>query len=99
MDKLEEETGGIGGQLVGDIKGTTGKCGGAICFNGKDSYADLNHHKDSCLNNLNICPHGITVAIWVKFGPKTSDREMYVLSSGQTWRSQGISIFKTSGEK
>ncbi|KAL8587816.1 hypothetical protein ACOMHN_021034 [Nucella lapillus] len=43
-----------------------GRVGQALRLNGRGQYLDLGSHLDSCLGNLDQCPHGFTMSVWLQ---------------------------------
>ncbi|XP_025090814.1 uncharacterized protein LOC112562040 isoform X3 [Pomacea canaliculata] len=46
----------------------SGHVGQAVALDGRGQYVDLGSHIDSCLGNLDLCPHGFTMSVWLKPG-------------------------------
>lgn len=52
--------------LVNGARLVPGRVGQALQLNGRGQYLDLGPHLDSCLGNLDKCPHGFTLSVWLK---------------------------------
>ena len=79
--------------------GITPLTGNSLLFDGATGVSFGNSH-DVCLGNLELCPHGITVAAWFKIGNKyqgTSDLWYFMTTGGQTFRAYGWSWYLKSG--
>lgn len=57
-----------------------GKIGRGLRLNGDKQIADLGEHHGSCFGNLDNCPHGALLGLWLK--PNDMKENMYFLSSG-----------------
>ena len=67
-----------------------GKIGASLQLSGRRrDFVDLGPHGDgsSCLGNLSVCIHGLTVAMWIRFDALRDD--MHVLSTGV----EGIQLY------
>ena len=58
---------------------TNGRNG--MAFNGVNQYVNFGYVRHRCIANLDLCPYGLTWALWVKPGG-TSDIDAYIISSG-----------------
>ena len=56
-----------------------GKVGNGVDLNGYGQYVDLGRHGDKCMGNLQLCKHGLTIALWLK--SKQLEDGTYFLSS------------------
>lgn len=54
--------------LVNGASLVSGHVGQAVALDGRGQYVDLGSHIDSCLGNLDLCPHGFTMSVWLKPG-------------------------------
>ncbi|KAL8566603.1 hypothetical protein ACOMHN_054825 [Nucella lapillus] len=43
-----------------------GRDGNALYLNGRGQYLDMGYQMDSCLGNLDLCPHGFTLSVWLR---------------------------------
>lgn len=72
--------------MVGRPRLVPGKVGQALHLDGEDDVIDFGVQGRSCFGNLDLCPHGVTLALWLK--PERLLDRMYFLSSGNN----GLSI-------
>ena len=63
-----------------------GKINNAVKLNGEKQVVDFQEHSRSCFGNLDLCHHGVLVAMWFK--PENFKNNMYFFSSGRN----GITI-------
>ena len=57
-----------------------GKIGPALLLTGRLQTAEFEHDDDGCLGNLDLCQHGILLALWMRLDKL--EEGMYYLSSG-----------------
>lgn len=65
--------------LVNGARLGPGRVGQALILNGRGQYLDLGPHLDSCLGNLDKCPHGFTLSVWLK--PNTLSDNVHFISA------------------
>lgn len=53
-------------QLVNGARLGPGHLGQAAVLSGRGQYIDLGPHFNSCMGNLDLCLHGLTVSLWLK---------------------------------
>ena len=93
----------MNGKLIGSLDGEVqnialgpGKYGQAIYTDGADQYVNFGNHRDKCVANLDLCPDGLTISIWLKTGD-TGEHTQYYLSSGPNAYSHGIVFMRMGG--
>lgn len=64
----------------------SGKIGNALKLNGEQQYVDFGEQSSACLGNLDKCPHGVTLSMWMK--PADFRNNRYFFSNGHN----GITI-------
>ncbi len=103
MDKITSSTNTLVGTIPATIHGnpnivTHAKSGSAHYLNGVDQWVDLGNHRYKCLGNLEQCPNGFTIALWLKMGTKSATGTIlfYMSSGGHTYASHGIAMYRKS---
>lgn len=76
----------------GSVSQVPGKMGTALALDGSRDYIDGGNQESSCLGDLAVCEHGITIAMWIKFADLTDN--MYIASTGN----KGFNIFYKNGQ-
>ena len=66
------------------VPGLTSLTGNSLLFDGMNAVSFGNSH-DECLGNLEMCPYGLTVAGWLKFGKKSSSKTLLHIISNGAW--------------
>ncbi|CAH1803009.1 unnamed protein product, partial [Owenia fusiformis] len=87
--------------LVGsglNAKLVEGKVGKGINLNGVNQWIDLGQHGDECFGNLEMCPHGYTLSMWLKVGPNNAPEMYYFSSVEQNGTSYGIILQSLDGK-
>ncbi len=95
----------IGDVLVGPINGSLhnnpglvdGKIGRALYTDGVSQYVNFGSHRDKCIANLDLCPQGLTVMLWLKIGDAGHSYEFYISNGGQAAQSHGMCLRKING--
>ena len=65
--------------LVNGASLVPGRVGQALQLTGQGQYVDLGTHYDSCLGNLDRCPHGFTMSMWLR--PRSLAENVYFLAA------------------
>ena len=101
MDKISSITNNLVGAVPGIVYGdpsivSDAKSGGALYLNGVNQWVDLGNQRQKCLGNLEWCPNGFTIALWLKMGTKSAAGTtlFYISSGGHTSASHGITMYK-----
>ncbi|CAH1786996.1 unnamed protein product, partial [Owenia fusiformis] len=89
---------GLNGRVYNNASLIEGKIGQGINLDGRNQWIDLGQHRDECFGNLEMCPHGYTLSMWLKVGPKNAPEMYYFSSGGQTRSSYGITLHWLKGK-
>ena len=87
----------VGGTHRGTVIGqgvqlVPGKLGQALYTGERNGYLDLGNTRDTCFGELERCPQGVSLALWLKMEIPDEYEAYYVNNGGQTSSSYGISI-------
>nr|KAG5710229.1 hypothetical protein BaRGS_006748 [Batillaria attramentaria] len=72
--------------LQGNPRVTDGKVGQAVELDGQDDVIDFGDRSNECFGNLDFCPHGVLVALWLR--PEQLREKSYFVATGNN----GVSL-------
>ncbi|XP_052825988.1 uncharacterized protein LOC106882798 isoform X1 [Octopus bimaculoides] len=64
-------------QSYGNPHLVTRKIGKAIQLNGRSQYIDVNEHPRMCLGNLDLCPHGFLMSMWLRLNKTLNNMDYF----------------------
>lgn len=68
----------------------------ALYLNGLQQYFTSPLSQHGCLNNINLCQSGFTIALWINFQALKEDT--YIVSNGGNLNTVGFSFYYVSGQ-
>ncbi|CAH1786999.1 unnamed protein product, partial [Owenia fusiformis] len=83
----------INATLYNNPQAIDSKVGHGLSLDGNNQWVDLGTHENECFGDLNLCPMGYTLAMWIKFGAKNTEEMYYFSSGGQSGNSYGTTVF------
>ncbi|CAH1797704.1 unnamed protein product [Owenia fusiformis] len=100
MEEIQSPDTLVGSCITGKINNNAslveGRIGKGLNLDGINQSVDLGNRRTECFGDLELCPNGYTLSLWLKIG-KTSGRSLYYLSSGgQTYQSYGMTLLLQS---
>ncbi|CAH1776660.1 unnamed protein product [Owenia fusiformis] len=95
-DIVEGES--LDGRIYNNAILDVGQVDQGIYLNGLDQWVDLGNHRHECFGDLQLCPNGYTLSIWLYIGPKVANEMYYFSSGGQTGYSFGVALRWLSGD-
>ena len=77
--------------LYGNAGTVRGKIGGALQLDGNSQYADFGNQGDSCFGNLDLCQHGMHLAMWLRPGQLNDNMDLIHTGSNgmKVWYANG----------
>ncbi|CAH1793213.1 unnamed protein product, partial [Owenia fusiformis] len=85
------------GRIYNNATLDDGQVDQGIYLDGIDQWVDLGNHRHECFGDLELCPNGYTLSMWLYIGPKVANEMYYFSSGGQTGSSFGVALFWLAG--